>query len=106
MQDHERCFWQDRNIAALQEAGCPVVARYPKCSPDLNAIENMWHRIRQHLEGHAPVEIEARAQFLQRLRRAVTSLNENCQDEIMALCANQKEHALEVQELSGAKCQW
>ena len=71
VQDHERLLWEERNIAALAAAKCPVVDNYPKCSPDLNAIENAWHRVRQHLEAHAPEAMETRPEFLQRLRRTV-----------------------------------
>ena len=106
VQDHERCLWQDRNIAALKAAGCPVVDNYPKSSPDLNAIENVWHKLRQRLEEHAPEEIESRAAFLIRLRNAVNWLNNNCREELLHLCTNQKERAEEVNELKGAKCSW
>ena len=104
--DFERCLREDRNIEAMRDAKCPVVEAYPKCSPDFNAIENVWHRIRQRMEEYAPEEMETRAQFLQRLRRTVNFLNDHCRDELMTLCTNQKERAEAVKKLKGAKSQW
>lgn len=34
VQDHEHCLRQDRSIAALSKAGCPVVQNFPEHSPD------------------------------------------------------------------------
>ena len=106
VQDHERLLWEERNIAALAAAKCPVVDNYPKCSPDLNAIENAWHRVRQHLEAHAPEAMETRPEFLLRLRRTVNDLNSSCQEELLALCTNQHKRAQEVKKMKGAKCHY
>ena len=76
VQDHERCLWQARCLDALRRAGRDVVKNHPKHSPDLNAIEGRWHVLRQRLDVTAPTEIETRAEFLSRLRRAVAWLNE------------------------------
>ena len=71
-----------------------------------SAIENVWQKIRQRVEEHAPEEIESRAGFLVRLRNAVNFLNNNCREDLLHLCTNQKERAEEVIKLKGAKCSW
>ena len=106
IQDWERCLWQDRNVKALRVAGCPVLQNYPKCSPDLNAIEGWWHRIRQRLEKFSPETMESRSEFVQRLRRTVTWLNENSSADAVSLCTNQKVRARQVKSLEGARCKW
>lgn len=106
VQDHERCLWQDRNLEALSAAGCPVVKEFPKSSPDLNAIEGVWHLLKARMLKTDPVAMESRAEFLLRLRRQVKWLNDNQNDELLKLCTNQKERAREVEGLLGAKCRW
>ena len=106
VQDHERCLWKDSSLKALKAAGFHVLKNYPKCSPDLNAIEGWWRRLRQRLEETAPVKCEKRAEFLKRLRRTVTWLNANCRAEGRTLCCNQKDRANRVLLLKGAKREW
>ena len=106
VQDHERCLWQDKNLEALSAAGCPVVKDFPKSSPDLNAIEGVWHLLKARLLKSEPEAMEGRADFLLRLRRQVNWLNDNQHDELLKLCTNQKQRAREVQGLLGAKCRW
>ena len=48
--------------------------------------------------------MEARAEFLARLRRTVRWLNENAADDVLYLAQNQKERAKEVKDLKGARC--
>ena len=104
VQDHESCLWNARSLAALQEAGFSVLENYPVQSPDLNAIEGWWHRIRQRLDETAPEEMETRSEFLVRLRRTVHWLNENAADDALYLQQNQRERAKEVKDLKGARC--
>jgi len=106
VQDHEKCLWQPRNLLALRRAGCPVVANFPKSSPDLNAIEGMWGVLRQRLEATEPREFEDRAAFLARLRRCVTWLNENKSDEALKMCTNQKLRAKEQRRRNGVGFNW
>jgi hypothetical protein len=106
IQDHEKCLWQPHNLKALQEAGCPVVKEFPKCSPDLNAIEGQWATLRQRLQATEPEDFEDRAAFLVRVRRCVTWLNDNKGDEARKMCTNQKERARDVRLLLGAKTKW
>lgn len=97
---------EDRNLAALRDAGCKVVENFPKHSPDLNAIEGWWLRLRQRLEETEPVAFEKRPEFLTRLRRTVKWLNDNCADDAVQLATNQKVRARDVLLLKGAKTRW
>ena len=71
VQDHEKCLWMERNLAALKAARCPMIKRYPKHSPDLNAIENWWKVLAERMRAAEPAALESRAQFVARLRRNV-----------------------------------
>ena len=104
VQDHEKCLWQERNKEAIKKAGLVLEESFPVNSPDLNVIENWWHRLRQRLEDNAPEGFEDRQQFLQRLRRTVTWMNDNLQDEALACIASFKRRAAEVADLGGARC--
>ena len=106
VQDHERCLWQERNLKALREAGCPAIARFPKHSPDLNAIEGWWKKLRERLQETEPVAMESRDKFLGRLRRVVIWLKEHAAHEGKVLCTNQKVRAADVKQLEGAKTKW
>ena len=106
VQDHEKCLWQPASLKALADAGCDVLERHPKYSPDLNAIDVWWHRLRQLLEDRAPAEIESRPQFILRLRRTVTWMNRRCRQEGKRLCHGQKVRARAACKLKGAKCQY
>ena len=91
----------------LRKAGLDVLDNFPKSSPDLNAIECWWHRLRQKLLENDPVEFEGRPEFLKRLRRTVTWLNDNAGDEGVHVATNLKERASEVQQKQkGARCRW
>jgi hypothetical protein len=91
-------------LKALKDAGFDVVKKYPKCSPDLNAIEGWWNRLRVRLEKTAPVQTESRPEFLRRLRRIVGWMNTSCRVEGGRLCRNQKVRAKAALKLQGAKC--
>ena len=106
VQDHERCLWQDRNLEALQAAGCNVVDNFPKSSPDLNAIEGVWHLLKKRMLETEPEDMETRAVFLTRLRRQANWLNDVRRDLLLELCTNQKQRGREIEELRGAKCKW
>ena len=94
------------DIDALRVAGCPVVANFPKCSPDLNAIEGQWRVLRERLEARAPDDMETRESFLARLRRTVDWLNRNRVEGSTQLCTNLKTRAHELKELAGARTKW
>ena len=97
---------QDRNLLALRKAGCVVVERHPKYSPDLNAIEGWWRVLRDRLEQAAPEEVETREAFIARLRRTVSWLNVHRWEQGLRLCTNKKERAADVILLKGAKTKW
>ena len=67
----------EENIAAETKAGCDQVPLYLKFSPDLNAIEGWWRKLKLYLEQQEPIERESRDQFLKRLRRAVDAIMAN-----------------------------
>ena len=106
MQDYEKCLWTADNQEALRKAGFDVLKQHTKYSPDLNAIEGWWKRLRERLDATAPTECETREEFLVRLRRTVNWLNDHCDEEALKLCTNQKKRARAVLELEGAKCAW
>ena len=97
---------QERNLLALRRAGCNVVRTFPKHSPDLNAIEGWWRVLRERLEETAPVDYETREAFIARLRRTVTWLNLNRNEDALKIATNQKARARDVVELGGAKTRW
>ena len=105
VQDGERCLWKAESLAALRGAGFAVID-HPKYSPDLNAIENWWNRLRQRLDETSPAECESRPSFVRRLRRTATWMNDNIRGEGRHLCTNQKERACAIKLLEGAKCKW
>ena len=106
VQDHEKCLWQPRNITALRKAGYTVVENFPRCSPDLNAIEGWWKVLRYRLGMTAPTEFETREVFLCRLRRTAQWLNEHRSEDALALSTNQKKRAQDVLDLEGARTKW
>ena len=95
--------WQ-KNLAAENTAGLDTVMNYPKCSPDLNAIEGWWKRLKDVLTERAPEHIETRPAFIARLRRTVRWLNQRARADGLKLCTDQKERAREVLRLKGARC--
>ena len=103
VQDHERCVWPDSNATAFREAGFSLVKNFPKCSPDLTAIEGRWRRLKQKLETNAPAHSETRPDFIKQLRRTVDLMNRRHRTEGRKLCCNQKVRARDVQSLGGAK---
>ena len=108
VQDGEWCLWNHRSLAALKKAGFDVLERHPANSPDLNAIENWWGRLKKRLDETAPTETESRAQFLVRLRRQVTWLNDNKGDDALKLCQNMKTRCKDVLKMDppGSRTKW
>ena len=93
-------------MSALKPAGCFPLRQHTKHSPDLNAIEAWWNRLRQRLEKTAPASLESRPQFLKRLRRTVIWLNTRQRRQGRRLCRGQKRRATAVLQLRGAKCKY
>jgi hypothetical protein len=97
-----------RMAAAKPEkaAGFDLIENFPKASPDLNAIEGWWHRLKDIIVAEAPSEIEGRSAFLRRLRRTVNRLNRDAREDGRRLCTNQKKRACDVLKLKGARTKW
>lgn len=103
VQDHERCLWQEESLKCLKDNGVPALVRFPKSSPDLNAIEEVWSLLRTYLEERAPTGLESRTAFLARLRGAVAHINGSKRSSLLRMCRDQKERAKELLELDGAR---
>ena len=106
VKDYERFLRSAETIAAETKAGCQQIPKYPKCSPDLNAIEGWWRKLKLYLEEREPTERETREDFVRRLRRAVDRMNSKCRAHGRKLCRNQQERAKECKKLSGARTKW
>ena len=104
--DYERFLRHPDTIAAEKKAGCLQIDKYPKASPDLNAIEGWWRKLKLYLEEREPTGMESREEFIRRLRRAVDHLNSRCRAQGRKLCRNQKERAKECKKLQGARTRW
>jgi hypothetical protein len=50
VQDYEKCLRCEEPLRAFKAAGMKVLELHPKRSPDLNAIENAWHLLRNRLD--------------------------------------------------------
>ncbi len=106
VQDYEKCPWQRESVNALKASGCDPLTRHTKYSPDLNAIEAWWSRLKTLLDESAPTEMESRPAFLKRLHRTVTLLNGHHRAEGRRLCRGQKRRANAVVLLQGSKCKY
>ena len=106
VKDYERFLRSPETSVAETAAGCLQVPKYPKCSPDMNAIEGWWRKLKLYLEDGEPTERETREAFIRRLRRAVDQMNSKCRPQGRKLCRNQKERARECMQLSGARTKW
>ena len=104
--DYERFLRHPATVEAEAEAGCDPIEQFPKCSPDFNAIEGWWRKLKLYLEEREPVERESRGSFLRRLRRAVGVLNRRFRNEGRTLCRNQVVRAAECKRLKGARTRW
>ena len=106
VQDFERCLRCEEPLQAMQRIGARVVEEYPRCSQDLNAIENAWNLLRDRLYDTMPTGAEPRQDFIQRLRNAVGWVNRNKRRELRELSTNQKKRARDVLELKGSRTKW
>ena len=106
VQDFERCLRCAEPLAAFAKLSVDLVAGYPRCAQDLNAIENAWALLRDRLFETMPTHVETRADFCVRLRNAVDWLNRNRHSRLLELCDNQKERASDVLENLGGRTKW
>ena len=103
VQDFERCLRCDEPLEELRKLKVELVPDYPKCSQDLNAIENAWKVLRERLDETLPSALESRDDFVLRLRNAVRWVNVNRYEQLLHMCRNQKERATELLELKGGR---
>lgn len=106
VQDHEKCLWQKESLKTLRKHRLFVVEKFPKSSPDLNAIEGVWAMLRKRLDESSPYRRETRKQFIARLRRQVHHMNKVSKKVLKTLCTNQKVRAADVLEAKGARTRW
>eukprot|EP00973_Karenia_brevis_P057693 8025966-Karenia_brevis.AAC.1 len=106
VQDFERCLRCLEPLEAMKEINLKLVENYPRCSQDLNAIENAWKILRDRLFETLPESRESREDFIARLRNAISWVNRNKYDELLFLCTNQKQRAQDVQDLKGSRTKW
>ena len=106
VQDFERCLRCPEPLAVFAKLSVALVAGYPRCSQDLNAIENAWAMLRDRLFETMPTHRESRGDFCLRLRYAVDWLNRNRHSRLLELCDNQKERASAVIENKGGRTRW
>ena len=106
VQDGEKCLWQPESVATLNEHNFCPLEMYPPSSPDLNPIENVWHRLRQILDDGAPVSLENRNDFISRLHGVVRSLNTTHRDELKAICTSMHDRGKDVLLHNGARTKW
>ena len=88
----------------MKDINVALVEQYPKCSQDLNPIENVWNLLRDRVYETMPVEMESREEFVRRLRNAVDWLNRNKKEALMVLCLDQKKRARLVALNKGGRC--
>jgi transposase len=98
VQDHERCLWKEEPLEAMRQNNITLLENYPRCSQDLNAIENAWREVRARLDCTAPATSEARGPFIRRARAAVAWVNKYRRAQLLEYCNSQSERALAVQE--------
>ena len=111
LQDHERCLWAQKSLAALHEVGgvhLEVLENYPAASQDLNPVETVWRELRARLNETEPTRMETRQAFLRRLANAVRWCSRNRAQYFLGLCQDQKERARDVRRMTppGSRTGW
>lgn len=106
VQDFEKCLRCDEPLAEYKKINVQVLPKYPKCSQDLNAIENAWKLLRERMYSTMPDYLEPRDEFITRVRNSARWLNANSHDQLLYLCSNQKERADDVIEMEGGRTKW
>jgi len=89
--DFEACLRSEGPLRALNAIGVELVEGFPRCSQDFNAIEHCWKILRERLFVTMPNKLESRADFVERLKKAVIWMNRNRKNQLEYLSCNQKE---------------
>ena len=108
MKDHERCLRAAESMEAMRSIGVSLVKEFPKCSQDLNPVENVWNTLRDLINVPQPVAKEARVDFELRLRAAVQELNSKQADSLkdLWLCQKKRAKALLEAHPPGSRLPW
>ena len=108
VQDFERCLRSKGPLQALEKLGIELVEGYPKCSQDFNAIENCWKILRDRLNDTMPRCLETRANFCNRLKKAVGWMNRVKAQQMWYLSTNPKEGCRDClsQVPAGGRTKW
>jgi len=110
VQDWEKCLRATEALKAMREVGITLVSEpeHPKYSQDFNAIENAWGLLRGRTDATCPMDDvkETREMFILRLRNAIKWVNTNHRKYLQYLMTNQKERAVECEELEGSRTSW
>jgi hypothetical protein len=108
VQDFERCLRSKGPLQALEKLGVELVEGYSKCSQDFNAIENCWKILRDRLNDTMPRGLETRANFCNRLKKAVGWMNRVKAQQMWYLSTNQKERCRDClsQVPAGGRTKW
>ena len=108
--EHLVCDFErsEEAVQALRKVDLKLVEGYPKVSQDFNAMENAWKIVRDRLDETMPVKLEARADFIKRLKAAVRWANSHRSEQLWYLSTNQKERAQDclTQEPPGGRTKW
>ena len=87
----------------MRNISLELLENYPKCSQDLNPIENAWREVRARLDDTMPVQMETRQDFIKRLRLAVSWVNRHQANYLQQICLEQKVRANAVLLQSGGR---
>ena len=107
-QHYERCLRAPESLAAMRSIGVELVKQYPRCSQDLNPVENCWNLLRQRLAESQPTCLEPRDKFECRVVSAVRWMNTKHSDALRDLWMSQKKRARELLEAEppGSRLGW
>ena len=103
VQDHERCLWTAEPRAAMLQQGIKLLVNYPKCSQDINPIEEAWRELRARLAQTDTTHLEGREEFTVRLRAGVAWVNRNRRRLFKKICSSQKNWAQDVLDAEGRR---
>ena len=106
IQDYERCLRSEEPMVSMRQCGIELVAEYPRCSQDLNPIENCWHLLRDRLHATMPAGKEDRPHFIHRLTQATEWINRHQCSALQDMCRSQKKRAREVLAQNGGRTKW